>query len=58
MLVFHWSFIYFLYHNVSFLIPALRANDLKSVAVVYRDIVTQGMAKSDMVHSQAEIFCH
>ena len=32
-----------------FLIPALRANDPKSVAVVNYNIVTQGMAESDMV---------
>jgi hypothetical protein len=39
--------------------PALRANDLYFVAVVDRNVVTQGMAESDNGgRSQAEIFCH
>ncbi|MGD8522099.1 MAG: hypothetical protein PVF56_13215 [Desulfobacterales bacterium] len=35
--------------TASFLIPALRANDLKSVAVVNGNVVAQGMAESDVM---------
>jgi hypothetical protein len=42
--------------TASFLIPALRANDLKSVTVVDRNVVTQGMAKSDMAALKLKFF--
>ena len=39
-----------------FLIPALRADASKSVAVVDRNVVTQEMAESDMAAVQLKLF--